>query len=193
MAITLGGSLGAVAEDIPAQTSIPMSGTALDAFHPFIGHCWEGELPKNGGTDVHCFQWVYDQKFVEDRHEVRGAGPLYEGRTLYMQEPETGEITYLYWASAGGASRGKVVAKPDGLYFPAESYTNEAGESRVFRSKWLEAEGASFISIMQEQTAEGWKDLWQVTYSDIGLAPEPERLAPRRYDENGNIEEAKPD
>ena len=38
------------------------------------GHCWKGSFPGGHRTDEHCFSWIYDGKFLRDRHTVRSEG-----------------------------------------------------------------------------------------------------------------------
>jgi hypothetical protein len=38
------------------------------------GHCWKGSFPGGKQTDEHCFTWIYEGKFLRDRHTVHGEG-----------------------------------------------------------------------------------------------------------------------
>lgn len=35
------------------------------------GHCWVGTMPGTADTDEHCFAWLYDGRYLRDRHVVR--------------------------------------------------------------------------------------------------------------------------
>ncbi len=44
-------------------------------------------------TDEYCFEWVFDRKFVRDKHVVRGGEP-YEGESLYVWDLKTKRISF---------------------------------------------------------------------------------------------------
>ncbi len=44
-------------------------------------------------TDEYCFEWVFDRKFVRDKHVVRG-GEHYEGESLYVWDLKTKRISF---------------------------------------------------------------------------------------------------
>jgi hypothetical protein len=47
-------------------------------------HCWKGAFPGDR-TDEHCFSWIYDGKFLRDRHTVRAEGmPDAMGESSYF-------------------------------------------------------------------------------------------------------------
>jgi hypothetical protein len=69
-----------------ALSSIPISQPSAPDFRPFeflVGDCWVGSFPDGKATDEHCFEWVYDRKFIRDRHVVRNGEAPYFGEALY--------------------------------------------------------------------------------------------------------------
>ena len=90
---------------------------------PLVGHCWAAALP-GGQTDTHCFELMYDGRFVRDRHVVTGGGARYEGETVYGVEG--GAVAYTYWASDGETLRGAM--RGDGRHLDfAETVTPGPG------------------------------------------------------------------
>ena len=87
------------------------------------GHCWKGVFPGGKQSDKHCFSWIYDGKFLRDRHTVRSAGqPDSLGESIYFWDSVSHQIQYLYIESDGGFSRGSVSADKEALVFPDTSY-----------------------------------------------------------------------
>src|SRR5512144_1524092 len=62
-----------------------------------VGSCWVGTFPDGKQTDEHCFEWVFDRKFIRDRHTVRGGAP-YEGESLYSWDAKANRIAFSYWS-----------------------------------------------------------------------------------------------
>ncbi|MGQ0559599.1 MAG: SRPBCC family protein [Sphingosinicella sp.] len=98
-----------------------------------IGHCWQGQFA-SGETDTHCFEPVYGGQHVRDRHEVTGGRGLYRGETLYSAEP--GGVTFTYWNSRGGVSRGTLRAAPGWLDFGEETYRGPDGRTATISNHW---------------------------------------------------------
>ena len=68
-------------------------------------HCWKGAFP-GGRTDEHCFTWIYDGKFLRDRHIVRAEGkPDALGESIYLWDSAAKRLEYLYIESDGGLDR----------------------------------------------------------------------------------------
>jgi hypothetical protein len=99
-----------------------------------LGHCWRGEMPKTGEKDVHCFESVYGGQHVRERHKVDGRVGVYEGETLYSWDGSV--VTYTYWNSLGGVSRGSMRARGEKLDFGDESYKGPDGRTLSFSSYW---------------------------------------------------------
>jgi hypothetical protein len=153
--------------------SLPLAAAVADAAPPapanpfepmafLAGHCWKGTFPGKPQTDQHCFEWVYEQRFLRDRHVVKTPGkPDYQGETIYYWDPDTKQIQYLYIESDGGYSKGTVSPAADGLEFPSTSYVNN-GQEQVYRSRWLRSGDAGYNAVTEFQTKDGWKIAWQL-------------------------------
>ena len=62
-----------------------------------VGSCWVGTFPDGKATDEHCFEWVYDRKFIRDRHVVRNGEAPYAGEALYGWDPKAKRLAFWYW------------------------------------------------------------------------------------------------
>lgn len=103
-----------------------------------LGHCWRGEFA-SGEVDTHCFEPVYDGRLIRDTHEVTGGKAVYRGETLYNWNGGAARVEYTYWNSAGGVSRGTMVAKTDRLDFGDETYRGADGRERKISTYWRRA------------------------------------------------------
>ena len=74
----------------------PMAAPQLEPLAFLAGHCWEGRFA-DGKVDTHCFEPVYDGRYLRDRHAVTGAGSTYAGETLYAWDQAAGRVIYTYW------------------------------------------------------------------------------------------------
>src|SRR5438128_7032322 len=83
-----------------------------------VGHCWIGTFPDGKQTDEHCFEWVYDRKFIRDRHVVRGAPALYEGESIYSWDAKAKRVAFSYYNSLGDVTTGAVEETAEGIVFP---------------------------------------------------------------------------
>jgi uncharacterized protein YndB with AHSA1/START domain len=97
-----------------------------------IGHCWRAEF-KPGTTDTHCFERAYGGKHIRDRHEVTGG---YAGETLYSWDGKAAQVTYTYWNSLGGVSRGTMKPVGERLDFGDEAYTAPDGRTARIATHW---------------------------------------------------------
>ena len=101
------------------------------------------------GTDEHCFTWIYDGKFLRDRHTVRAEGkPDALGESIYFWDSAAKQLEYLYIESDGGFSRGPVSIDNEALVFPDTSFV-EKGKTMVYRSRWQRS-GASAYDVVTE-------------------------------------------
>ena len=142
-----------------ASTALGQS-TTPEHFRPMefmVGSCWIGTFPDGKATDEHCFEWMYDRKFIRDRHVVRG-GPPYEGETIYALDAKEKRVTYWYFSSAGGLSTGQMLPEGESLVFP-ERHTSASGVIEI-KSVWTRA-GADAIRVesMRKDGSE-WKMMW---------------------------------
>ena len=141
-----------------AQQSPPVDFSPL-AF--LVGSCWIGTFPDGKQTDEHCFEWVYDKKFIRDRHVVRGGQP-YQGETLYGWDPREKQLSFWYFNSDGQVIRGEVENTQEGLVFP-ERITTPEGEVEL-KSVWTR-QGENGYRVWQGQrTGETWKTLWTMEF-----------------------------
>lgn len=118
----------ALAADAP-----PALRPGLEPLGFLVGHCWRGRFA-SGEVDTHCFDTAYDGQHVRDRHEVTGGARLYRGESLYSVEP--GGVTYTYWNSLGGVSRGTMRPEAGGLDFGNESYRAPDGTQISIGTRW---------------------------------------------------------
>ena len=121
-----------------AATQTPVS-KELQPLAFLVGHCWRGEFGTSGAVDTHCFEPVFDGKFIRDRHEVTGGKGVYRGETLYNWNADSGRTEYTYWNSIGGVSRGMMVAKDGVLDFGSETHTAADGSKVSIATQWRPA------------------------------------------------------
>jgi hypothetical protein len=132
-----------------------------------IGHCWKGTFPGGAVTDVHCFSWVYGDKFVRDRHVVhRGPGREDQGESLYLWDAASSQLQYLYIESAGGFSRGTVSREADVLVFPPSHYT-ENGEEQTYRSRWQRSGEHAYEVITEFSLKGAWTPGFRVHMQEL--------------------------
>lgn len=135
------------------------SATTASRFAPLeflVGSCWRGTFPGSAQTDEHCFEWVYDHKFVRDRHVVRGGQP-YSGETIYFWDDVRKRIAFSYWNSEGQMMPGFVVsAKLDSLTFSTSVATKAAVTE--LRSIWTHGGADSYRVTQLERSGGAWKE-----------------------------------
>lgn len=108
-----------------------------------VGYCWQAEL-KPGTTDTHCFERAFSGKHIRDRHEVTGG---YAGETLYSWDGKAGNVTYTYWNSLGGLSRGSMKPAGEILDFGDEAYTAPDGKTARIATHWRPAGADAYEAI----------------------------------------------
>jgi hypothetical protein len=127
-----------------------------------VGHCWEGDIP-NKGRDEHCFEWVFGNKFIRDRHTVKGNHNK-AGETLYAFDAKKQIVVYNYWSSDGGMSNGTMTPQADRLLFPEDTYEQD-GKKIIFRSTWQRMGDTRYAAIVHMKSGEEWKEAWRVVYT----------------------------
>jgi hypothetical protein len=133
--------------------SIPDPGYQPLAF--LADHCWKGAFP-GGRTDEHCFTWIYDGKFLRDRHTVRAAGkPDALGESISFWDSSAKRLEYLYIESDGGFSRGPVTIDSEALLFPDTSFV-ENGKTMVYRSRWQRSGATAYDVVTEFKSKDGW-------------------------------------
>lgn len=121
--------LAAAAMTAEAPTLRP----GLEPLGFLVGHCWRGQFA-SGEIDTHCFEPAYDGQHVRDRHEVTGGRRLYRGETLYSADG--GTVTFTYWNSIGGVSRGTMRPEAERLNFGDETYRGPDGREMTISTHW---------------------------------------------------------
>lgn len=113
-----------------------------------VGHCWRAEFASGRHVDTHCFEPVFDDKFVRDRHEVTGGEDIYRGETIYGWNAETKRVEYTYWSSEGGVSRGCMVPKGSALEFGNEEHTLADGSKVTISTVWRPSAAADAYEVI---------------------------------------------
>jgi hypothetical protein len=107
---------------------------------------------------------VYDGRFLRDRHIVRGGDKAYRGESLYYWDPAAKAITYIYFNSDGGVSRGIARAEGDTLVFPSERHTFEGGATREYGTTWKHEGDDRYVAITSELKDGTWHEAWRVDF-----------------------------
>lgn len=119
-----------------------------------VGSCWTGAFPGGAATDEHCFEWVFDRKFIRDRHGVRGAEAPYAGETLYAWDARAGHLTWSYWNSEGQVITGTVEVHPSFMDFPFRMETPNGPAE--FRARWTRTGADSYRVEQARREGERW-------------------------------------
>ncbi len=123
-----------------------------------VGSCWVGPFPDGKATDEHCFEWVFDRKFIRDRHVVRNGEKPYAGETLYGWDQKAGHPTFWYWNSEGEVLTGSVEYRPDSIVFPTRLETEKG--TVMLRAVWTHTGPDSYRVQQSQQAGDAWKPLW---------------------------------
>ncbi|HEY0627913.1 MAG TPA: SRPBCC family protein [Sphingomicrobium sp.] len=121
--------------------------TIPPAFQPMaflVGHCWEGKF-ENGQVDTHCYDSLYDGQHIRDRHEVKGGKKLYRGETIYSRDGQG--VSYTYWNSVGGVSRGSMKGDGDRLDFGTERHRTKDGKDIAIATHWQRQGADAYQSV----------------------------------------------
>lgn len=146
LALLIAASAASAQAPAAAPAPAPQLRQGLEPLGFLVGHCWRGRFP-SGEEDVHCFESVYGGQHVRDRHEVTGGARAYRGETLYTWEPRGNVVTYTYWNSLGGVSRGTMRPRDGRLDFGDERYTDLQGRRIRISTHWRrEGEGYEAVS-----------------------------------------------
>ena len=144
-----------------ALSLFPTPQSKVPDFRPLeflVGHCWVGAFPDRKATDEHCFEWVFDRKFIRDRHVVRNGDAPYAGETLYGWDAERKRLGFWYWNSEGEVLVGAVEYRPDSIVFPTEHVTDKG--TMELRATWTRTSERSYRVEQSRRAGEGWKPLW---------------------------------
>lgn len=132
-------------------------GADLRPLEFLVGSCWIGTFPDGEKTDEHCFEWMFDRKFIRDRHVVRGGEP-YQGESILGWDPNAKRLGFWYWNSDGLLTVGTIEYRPEGIVFP-ERYTGPDGEVEL-NAVWTRAGPDAYRVLQRQRTGNGWKTLW---------------------------------
>ena len=129
---------------------------ALEPLAFLAGHCWMGPMPGTADTDEHCFAWVYEGRYLRDRHVVRrGDKTVYEGETVYYSNSVAKQVEYFYITAAGGHAQGTMVVAGDALEFP-KAVMISGGKSFGFRGRWTRVGDDAYEVLREYETEKGW-------------------------------------
>lgn len=165
-------ALTACAHGQPAQPPSDLE----SAFAFFVGSCWDGTFSDRQSTDVQCFRPVYDGTFVRSNHLVEGARGPYGGETIFSWDAEKGVVTYTYWDTSGGTSRGTMIPTDTGLRAPDETYDTPDGSQMVISSRWTITGDDSWQQVVEQVSGDARNTLWTIDYTRAPLSsgPRPE-------------------
>jgi hypothetical protein len=123
-----------------------------------VGSCWSGTFPDGKQTDEHCFEWVFDRKFIRDRHVVRNGKAPYAGETIYGWDAKQKQMAYWYWNSKGEVITGTVEYQGGTIVFPTR-YETEKGTVEM-RAMWTRTGPDSYRVDQSRREGEAWRRLW---------------------------------
>jgi hypothetical protein len=122
-----------------------------------VGHCWRGSFPGGAQTDEHCFEWVFNQKFVRDRHVVRGGQP-YGGETIYFWDPATKRIGFSYWNTEGQMMPGYVVSTVGDTLTFSTMLSTSTGPTEL-RSTWTRSNADGYRVRQLQRNGGAWQEI----------------------------------
>jgi hypothetical protein len=127
------------------------------------GHCWKGTFADRPDTDEHCFEKVYGEHFLRDRHVVHGdAHADYVGETIYFWNSAAKRLEYLYIENGGGLSRGAVATDGDALVFPDAEYIDR-GKISTYRARWTRDGADAYVATTEFKGKDGtWTPGWSM-------------------------------
>jgi hypothetical protein len=167
----------AIVAAVVIGSEVPISSTAqtspgdsqLQPLSFLAGSCWKGTFTGRAVTDEHCFQWVYDGRFLRDRHVVRGDSVPYEGETTYAWDRTQKQIVYWYIALPGFYSHGNVEPSGEALIFHDNLATTTP---RQLRTRWTRSAPDAYTVRVEEISGGGSKQLWSMTMHRSRAAPD---------------------
>jgi uncharacterized protein YndB with AHSA1/START domain len=139
--LTIAAALALAAAEAP-----PPLRPGLEPLAFLVGSCWEGTMPNGRWRDVHCFESLYGGQHVSDRHVVHGSPGNYRGETLYSWDRAANSVSYTYWNSIGGVSRGTMRVVGDRLEFGDEPHASPTGERIMVSTHWRR-DGDGYVAV----------------------------------------------
>ncbi len=140
--------------------------STFSGLEQLAGYCWQAQFADQKKYDTHCFDWMYGQSFIQDRHLVCGDGSNYAGTTIYSANK--GEVKYRYYNSLGGISDGEVAYKNDELIFPDETYKNNE-LLQTYSTTWKLSSNGYVSEMWQKYLDEPDKLIWQMSFKRIDI------------------------
>ena len=141
-----------------------------------VGSCWKGTFPDGKKTDEHCFEWVFDRKFIRDRHVVEGGEP-YRGESIFGYDATAKKPAFWYWNSDGLVTVGTMEYRGASIVFP-ERYTGPDGEV-VMEAVWTRKGNDAYHVDQRRKKGEGWETLWTMTLTRGRKSAEGSRPSPQ--------------
>lgn len=154
LALTVGGGLRLEAQQAP---------TNYAPLEFLVGSCWVGTFADGKTTDTHCFEWVFDHRFIRDRHVVSST-PKYEGESMYAFDPVTRGLVFRYVGSQGLVMDGIVEARSRDTLVFVGSYTVGGGSPVAVQSDWVILGPNAYRATNSQKGASGWAAQPSVEY-----------------------------
>lgn len=158
--LALFAACAAQAEEAPASRFAPLEYLG--------GHCWKASF-ENGQTDEQCYDWLYGGKFLRSKHVVN-SDPPYEGTTIFSWDSKESRIRFHYFTSTGAVSEGYLEPDGEGIRIP-ETHVGEDGKTTEMETSYQQYGEVEYRVVSREKTAEGWKEMWALSYRRVD-APE---------------------
>ena len=127
-----------------------------------VGACWVGTFPDGKATDEKCFEWMFDRKFIRERHVVKGAKKPYSGETIFAWDPGQKQVVFTYLNSLGGLSTGKAEFEAEGIVFP-ETHVTAKGTLEM-KAIWKRLGPDSYQYVQWQKEGDQWKTLWSIDF-----------------------------
>lgn len=141
---------------------------AMEPILLLAGHCWEGQFEGTEGVDRHCFEWLPGGHFLRDTHAIETEGESYQGETIFAVEGGSGEITYTYYNSLGGISRGSISMAKGGVLKAEERHIGRDGNVQNYRSRLTFDDNGNGYRVESTRLNEGeWQTVRRTHYSRV--------------------------
>jgi len=101
---------------------------ALKPLEPFVGKTWKGEFkgstPENPRIDVARWEKAMGGKAIRVVHSINDGE--YGGEMILFSDPESGELTYFYFTTAGFYTQGTLEVWGEGKFTGVEDVKGNA-------------------------------------------------------------------
>jgi len=137
----------------------------LAVLKPLVGHTYVGTFPNGNMTDVHSFEWVFEDKFIRNKHEVRNADgqTVYAGEAIYAWDPKTESLVFWYWNTTGGFVEGAVAEENGKLMANGENHGQKGQVAKVRSALWdIGSDSYKATSYFWKDGA--WQEQWTMTF-----------------------------